>query len=134
MAGARRGSQIDVFGVAINLMAKIAIKIKRIYEKTEKADGFRVLVDRLWPRGVSKEKAHLDLWLKEVAPSAGLRQWFNHDQKKWKEFEKRYRRELAQNPAFGELKNIIKKHKSVTLLFAAKDEEYNDAIVLKKSL
>lgn len=111
---------------------KLSIQLKRIYEKPEKADGFRVLVDRLWPRGISKEKAHLDLWLKEIAPSTELRQWFSHDPKKWAEFEKRYRRELSKNTAFRELKDTLKKHKAATLLFSAKDEEHNEAVVLRE--
>ena len=115
-------------------MAKTIIKLKRIYEKPENADGFRVLVDRLWPRGISKERARLDLWLKDVAPSTELRKWFSHDPKKWTEFKKRYRRELSKNPAFEELRSAAKKHKCVTLLFGAKDEERNEAAVLKEDI
>jgi uncharacterized protein YeaO (DUF488 family) len=108
------------------------IKLKRIYDEFQKSDGFRILVDRLWPRGVSKEKAHLDLWLKEVAPSTELRKWFGHDPEKWQEFIKRYKKELAANDAFGELKSIAEKEKNITLLYAARDEEHNEAMVLKE--
>ncbi len=111
------------------------IKIKRIYEKPEKNDGFRVLVDRLWPRGVSKEKAKLDLWLKDVAPSNELRKWFAYDPAKWQEFQKRYKKELAKNKsALDQLKKIARKEKNLTLLYAAKDEERNEAIVLREIL
>ncbi len=108
------------------------IYLKRIYEKPEKRDGYRILVDRLWPRGVSKEKAALNLWLKDVAPSNELRMWFGHDPKKWVEFKKRYKKELMVNDVFDELKNIIKKTKNITLLYAAKDEEHNEAVILKE--
>ncbi len=107
------------------------VALKRIYEKSEMGDGYRILVDRLWPRGVSKEKAALNLWLKDVAPSNELRAWFGHDPQKWSEFKKRYEKELATNVVFGELKSIIKKRKNVTLLYAAKDEEHNEAVVLR---
>lgn len=106
------------------------IKTKRVYEAKYSDDGFRVLVDRLWPRGVSKEKAGVDLWLKEVAPSNELRKWFNHDPAKWSEFQKRYRAELKDDAALEELKELAKKHKALTLLYAAKDEQYNQAVVL----
>jgi uncharacterized protein YeaO (DUF488 family) len=106
------------------------IKIKRIYETPEKEDGFRILVDRLWPRGFTKERAAVDLWLKEIAPSTALRKWFNHIPEKWEEFKKRYRSEIRENKeALSLLKEQIKKG-NVTLLYAAKDEEHNDAIIL----
>ncbi|MFA5871547.1 MAG: DUF488 domain-containing protein [Parcubacteria group bacterium] len=111
------------------------IKLKRIYEKYEKADGFRILVDRLWPRGVSKEKARLDLWLKDIAPSTNLRKWFAHDPRKWAAFQKRYAAELtANNSAVQELQKIAKANKNITLLFAARDERHNEAIVIKDFL
>jgi uncharacterized protein YeaO (DUF488 family) len=111
------------------------IKLKRIYNKAEKDDGFRVLVDRLWPRGVSKEEAKLDLWLKEIAPSSDLRKWFNHDPKKWKEFKEKYKKEVLENKqAFDKLKQVIKKNKIVTLLYGVKDERCSEAIVLKELL
>jgi uncharacterized protein YeaO (DUF488 family) len=108
------------------------IKLKRIYEKSEKGDGFRILVDRLWPRGVSKEKADLDLWFKEIAPSTELRKWFGHDPKRWKMFQKKYKAEIFKNKAvFSDLKEITKKKKNVTILYAAKDEEHNEALIIK---
>lgn len=111
------------------------VKLKRIYEKAEKSDGFRVLVDRLWPRGVSKEKAKLDLWLKDVAPSTELRIWFAHDPEKWAEFQKKYEAELRKNKAaLDQLKKITEKEENLTLLYAAKDEEHNEAIILKEIL
>jgi len=110
----------------------MAIQIKRVYEKPSKTDGYRVLVDRLWPRGISKEKAHLDLWLKEIAPSTELRKWFGHDPEKWKTFQKRYKAEIAVNKlSFEELKEIIKKNDTVTLLYAARDEKHNEAVVIR---
>lgn len=110
------------------------IKLKRIYEEQARGDGKRVLVDRLWPRGVSKEKADLDLWLKEIAPSTELRKWFNHDPKKWAEFKKRYTQELKANKeAVSEIKKITSA-KNVTLLYGAKDQEHNEAVVLKEFL
>ena len=112
----------------------MAVKIKRIYEKYSATDGYRVLVDRLWPRGVSKQKAKLDLWLKEVGPSDDLRQWFKHDPARYKEFEMRYFKELAKNPAAAQLKDIIKDHPQLTLLYSAHDEQHNQATVLQKYL
>lgn len=106
------------------------VQIKRIYEPTDKSDGYRILVDRLWPRGVSKEHAALDLWLKEVAPSAELRTWFGHIPERYEEFAARYRTELAANPAADELRNIVKTHPRVTLLYSAHDSEHNQARVL----
>lgn len=109
------------------------IKIKRVYEATDKGDGFRILIDRLWPRGLSKEKAHIDLWYKDIAPTNELRKWFAHDVEKWPEFQKRYRAELTTHKAaVAELKAIIKKEKNVTLLFSASDEAHNNAVVLAK--
>ncbi len=107
---------------------------KRIYEAQADEDGYRVLVDRLWPRGVSKEKADLDLWLKEVAPSTMLRKWFNHDESKWPEFLKRYRIELDSNPAWTELKEIVADHDTTTLLYGARDTTNNEAIALVEFL
>ncbi len=110
-------------------------KLKRIYEKADKSDGFRVLVDRLWPRGVSKDRAQLDLWLREVAPSTNLRTWFGHDPKRWEEFEKRYRQELKDKDEYlQELISLEKKHKTVTLLYSAKNTEQNQAVLLAKVL
>jgi len=111
------------------------IKLKRIYEKAEASDGYRILVDRLWPRGVSKEKAKLDLWFKDIAPSTELRKWFGHDPKKWPEFQKKYTAEIVANKEiFNQLKKIVKKEKQLTLLYAAKDEEHNEAVSIKDLL
>lgn len=115
------------------------VQIKRVYENAEKADGLRVLVDRLWPRGMSKEDAQVDEWLKEVGPSIELRQWFDHDPSKFNDFKKKYKEELNNNKAQQEelekLKNWTKEHKkNITLLFGAKDEKNNQAVVLKEIL
>ena len=108
------------------------IRIKRIYDAPTPGDGRRVLVDRLWPRGVSKDEARIDEWLKEIAPSDELRKWFDHDPEKWAEFRKRYREELRPH---GELMDRLRaeaRQGTVTLLFAAKDVEHNNAVVLKE--
>jgi uncharacterized protein YeaO (DUF488 family) len=110
------------------------LKIKRIYEKAAADDGYRVLVDRLWPRGVSKEDATLDLWLKDVAPSPELRTWFDHKPERFTEFSKRYTAELHDNPATAELAKISANHKTVTLLYGAKDPEINHVVVLQRYL
>jgi uncharacterized protein YeaO (DUF488 family) len=110
----------------------MAVTIKRIYEPAAKTDGFRILVDRLWPRGVSKETAHIDLWLKEIAPSTDLRNWFNHEPEKWKEFCSRYKSELKDSAALSELRALIQSHRHVTLLYAAKDEQHNQALALQQ--
>lgn len=108
------------------------IKIKRIYEPFEKEDGRRILVDRLWPRGVKKETAHLDEWMKATAPSADLRKWFDHDPAKWSEFYSRYTLELKQNDAVRDLLNMAKKGGVLTLLYGARDEQHNQALVLQQ--
>ena len=110
------------------------ILLKRAYEEKEKADGFRILVDRLWPRGIKKEDMHVDIWLKEIAPSTALRKWFNHDAAKWEAFKTKYKAELQQSEALGELKQLIKKHKTITLVYSAKDEIHNQAAALKELL
>lgn len=110
------------------------LRIKRVYEPLDKGDGKRILVDRLWPRGMAKAKAGVDLWLKEIAPSTQLRKWFGHDPGKWAEFKKRYRAELEENDEQAALlKEEIKKG-TVTLLYGARDEEHNEAIVLREFL
>jgi len=107
--------------------------IKGVYDIPEKKDGFRILVDRLWPRGLSKEKAKIDLWLKELAPSDKLRKWFAHDIKKWNDFKMKYKKELKNKSALIEkIKQIEKERGTVTLLFSAKDKEHNNAVVLKE--
>ena len=109
-------------------------KIERIYESTASDDSYRVLVDRLWLRGISKERAALNEWNKEIAPTDELRKWFNHDPEKFPEFSRRYMKELDNNPAAAEAKNNWNKQSAVTLLYGAKDAEHNQAIVLKKWL
>lgn len=110
------------------------IRLKRVYEESTKEDGTRILVDRLWPRGLTKQKANVDLWLKEIGPSTELRKWFHHDPKKWNEFKKRYRLELKNKEEQIEvLKNKLK-NGTVTLVYGAKDEEHNEALVLKELL
>ncbi len=111
----------------------MSIRIKRVYEQPSHEDGKRILVDRLWPRGLSKEKASVDLWLKDIAPSTELRKWFDHDPSKWAEFKQRYLSELKENSeAVQTLKEELKKGQ-VTLVYAAKDEEHNDALVLQEN-
>lgn len=110
----------------------MAVKIKRIYQPHTKDDGYLILTDRLWPRGIKKEA--IDKWMKDVAPSAELRKWFNHEPEKWQEFLARYREEISNSPALEELKEEISKHKNVTLLYSAKDEEHNQAVALAKIL
>ena len=129
------------------------IDIKRVYESSSKNDSFRILVDRLWPRGVSKEKANLDLWMREIAPSNDLRKWFSHDPKKWEEFENKY--EMPSKTQFSgrrksinlfsselkdkkelinKIKEIEKDKEKVTLIYSAKDKEHNNAVVLEHIL
>ena len=111
----------------------MSIRIKRVYEQPSHEDGKRILVDRLWPRGLSKEKASVDLWLKDIAPSTELRKWFDHDPSKWDEFKQRYLSELKENSeAVQTLREELKKGQ-VTLVYAAKDEEHNDALVLQEN-
>ena len=111
------------------------ITTKRVYEKPAKDDGFRVLVDRLWPRGLTKEKARVDLWMKDIAPSDALRKWFHHEEGSWPEFEKRYRAELKkQDKLLAELKHLEKEHRKITLLFGSKDAQQNQAVVLASLL
>ena len=111
----------------------MSVTLKRAYDPPARADGKRILIDRLWPRGVSKARARIDLWLKDVAPSTELRKWFGHDPEKWSEFRKRYRAELKGNPALAELKALARQG-SITLVYSARDELHNDAVVLKAIL
>ncbi len=108
------------------------IKIKRVYEEADEGDGFRVLVDRLWPRGLSKDKAKIDMWLKGIAPSDTLRKWFAHDPGKWTEFKRRYFEELKDKKELVDM--VIEKSRSgvVTLLYGTKEERYNNAFALKE--
>ena len=110
------------------------IKIKRIYDPVSKDDGKRILVDRLWPRGVKKEKAAIDEWLKDIAPSDELRKWFSHDPEKWQEFKKRYKKELSDSDKVDLVKKLKVEAKkgTITFLFAAKDTEHDNAMVLKE--
>ncbi|HLA57634.1 MAG TPA: DUF488 domain-containing protein [Puia sp.] len=110
------------------------IKIKRIYEPHAANDGYRVLVDRLWPRGIKKETANINVWMKEIAPSTELRKWFNHEPEKWKSFLVKYKTELENSSLLAELKALAGKHKIITLLYGSKDEQHNQAIALKSFL
>lgn len=110
------------------------IRLKRVYDAPAKSDGLRVLVERLWPRGMTKEAAVIDQWMKEVAPSPALRQWYSHDPEKWPEFQRRYTAELKANePALAALRALCARG-PVTFVFAAKDEEKNSAALLKSFL
>ncbi len=108
------------------------IKLKRVYEEPETSDGIRILVERLWPRGLSKEKAKVDIWLKDAAPSTELRKWFSHDPEKWEEFKKRYYNELQQKEQLlkDTFEDILKEN--ITFVYASKEEEFNNAVALKE--
>ena len=112
------------------------LRVKRVYEPPSGEDGYRILVDRIWPRGVTKEKAHVDEWRKDLAPSDALRQWFRHDPEKWEEFRRRYRAELQKAGKWADLRAIAEraKKRNVTLVFSAKDETRNQAVALKEML
>ena len=112
----------------------MAIRLKRAYEPAKRGDGTRVLVDRLWPRGVSKEAARIERWLKEIAPSTALRKWFNHDPAKWEKFRERYFRELDRNAEGVNELRALARGRTVTLVYSAKDEEHNQAVALKEYL
>jgi uncharacterized protein YeaO (DUF488 family) len=106
------------------------VQLKRVYEAASPTDGFRVLVERLWPRGLTKKRAAVDLWLKEIAPSAELRKWYGHEPDRWPEFQKRYRHELHDKQDLIRLLKEKARQGTLTLLFAARDEERNSAVVL----
>jgi uncharacterized protein YeaO (DUF488 family) len=110
------------------------IKLKRAYEPPKPSDGTRILVDRLWPRGIKKADAAIDLWLKDIAPSAELRRWFGHRPERWLEFRRRYLAELQERPELVEEIRKAARHGPVTLVYAAHDEAHNDAVVLKELL
>ncbi len=111
------------------------IQIKRAYMEVKESDGFRILIDRLWPRGVSKEKLKIDLWLKEIAPSSELRKAFGHDPKKWKEFQTKYRDELKEkSELLTQIKKLEEELGNISLIYAAKDEKHNNAVVLLELL
>jgi len=108
----------------------MSVSIKRVYEHPESSDGYRVLVDRLWPRGIAKANASVDLWLREIGPSNELRKWFGHVPERFAEFAAKYRAELDDNAAVQELRDVVASHDTVTLVYSAKDEEHNQAVVL----
>ncbi len=113
------------------------MQLKRIYEAASRSDGYRVLVDRLWPRGLSKETAGVDLWLKDIAPSDALRKWYHAHPVQWPSFREKYLKELGEDAALqalNELHQLVAKHKAVTLLYASKNLERNNAVVLKELL
>lgn len=118
------------------------VRLRRVYDAPDPADGFRVLVDRLWPRGLTKQAACVDVWLKDVAPSTDLRRWYHADLARWPEFRRRYKAELARNPALDGLRTVVRQHTKrggggggrVTLVYGAKDEVQNHAIVLRDAL
>ncbi|HEU5398171.1 MAG TPA: DUF488 family protein [Gammaproteobacteria bacterium] len=111
------------------------VKLKRVYLMPAKGDGCRVLVDRLWPRALSKQKAKVDCWLRDIAPSTALRKWYGHDPGRWSEFRRRYAKELKARPeAVRELRSLLKAHATVTLLFSSKEEKLNNAVALKAYL
>jgi uncharacterized protein YeaO (DUF488 family) len=111
-----------------------SIQIKRVYERYSKSDGFRILVDRLWPRGLTKEAAHVDVWIKEIAPSNELRKWYHQDMSQWLLFRKKYLAELKGSTGLVEFAEECSKHASVTLLYGSKDEEHNHARILVEVL
>lgn len=110
------------------------VRLKRVYEKPSREDGLRVLVDRLWPRGLSRAHVGADLWLKEIAPSPALRRWFGHDARRWQHFRHRYREELARHPDELRVLKDLRRRGRITLLFAARDEARNNAVVLREML
>jgi uncharacterized protein YeaO (DUF488 family) len=112
----------------------VSIRLKRVYDKPAKADGRRVLVDRIWPRGLTKQEARIDEWLKEIAPSTKLRKWFRHDPARWNEFKKRYAAELDDRREQVERLARESHKRTVTLLFGAKDIEHNNAVALKECI
>lgn len=115
-------------------MRRKPIKLKRVYEAPRHEDGLRVLVDGLWPRGLSRRAVSADLWLKEAAPSGALRRWFGHDPRRWKGFCRKYRAELAQRPEILDLLEDLRRRAPLTLLFGARDEAHNNAVVLRDVL
>src|SRR3954453_18479465 len=115
----------------------LTIKVERIYidPSGNNNNSFRILVDRLWPRGLSKDKVNIDLWLKDIAPSSSLRKWFSHDENKWNEFKKKYFKELEKNnESINIILNRLQEKKSITLLYGSKEEKFNNALALKEYL
>lgn len=119
---------------AMSRPAEDSVRLKRAYEAPAEADGMRILVDRLWPRGVKKEAARIDLWTKELAPSTALRKWFGHDPARWDEFRSRYTSELADKGEELERLRGMARQAPLTLVYGARDEEHNDAVVLRELL
>lgn len=116
------------------VIAQKNVKLKRAYDRPTSDDGIRILVDRLWPRGVRKADAAIDHWIKDIAPSAALRQWFGHDPVRWDEFQQRYRRELKEHQAEVEQLRGLARHGVITLIYAARDQAHNEAVVLRDYL
>ncbi|MGH8745743.1 MAG: DUF488 domain-containing protein [Burkholderiales bacterium] len=114
--------------------ARRPIRLKRVYEEPEPADGLRVLIDRLWPRGLSRREAAADLWLREAAPSNELRRWFGHDPRRWRQFRNKYRKELSKQPDMLHMLDDLRRRTPITLLFGARDEAHNNAVVLREIL
>ena len=115
-------------------MKRGPVKLKRVYDRPSAADGMRVLVDRVWPRGLSKHDVSADLWLRDAAPSNALRRWFGHDPKRWLRFSRKYRAELARQPEILDLLDDLRRRAPVTLIFGARDEAHNQAVVLRDML
>jgi uncharacterized protein YeaO (DUF488 family) len=115
-------------------MKRLPVRLKRVYDQPSSADGTRVLVDRLWPRGLSRQDVAADLWLREAAPSAPLRRWFGHDASRWDQFARRYRDELERQPEVLELLEDLRRRAPVTLIFGARDPDHNNAVVLRQIL
>ncbi|HEX9015957.1 MAG TPA: DUF488 domain-containing protein [Chloroflexota bacterium] len=115
---------------------KASVRVKRAYDAPESGDGYRVLVDRLWPRGVTKEALRLDGWMKEIAPTPDLRKWFGHDPERWEEFQRRYRRELSEPAQRRLLAELAERARSgmLTLVYGARDREHNGALVLRETI
>jgi uncharacterized protein YeaO (DUF488 family) len=125
----------DTYINRIMKVTKYSIKVKRVYDKQITPSDFSILVDRLWPRGLRKQESNISLWVKDIAPSNSLRKWFNHDPNKWEKFRKEYYKELdSRGQVIVNILTKIKEMKSVTLLYAAKDEKYNNAVVLRDYL
>ncbi|MGE5626151.1 MAG: DUF488 domain-containing protein [Bacillota bacterium] len=115
-------------------MAKV-IRLKRVYEKPSTGDGYRILVDRVWPRGLTKKRARIDHWVRDVAPSTRLRKWFGHDPARWAEFKRRYNAELkGKSGVLRELRHMLREHSRATLVFGARDEKHNNAVALRPRL
>jgi uncharacterized protein YeaO (DUF488 family) len=118
----------------LNRKRELRVQIKRIYDSRMRGDGLRILVDRLWPRGVRKDEAHLYRWAKELAPSTELRRWFNHEPKRWQQFGRRYQKELSQRTAQLEALRNLARRRPITLLYAARNRDENEAVILKRAL